>query len=511
MNFTTEATIGRFDLPIQSKHCTHSKGRFLMKTVAIALLAIAVCIPGNCQTGPIVSTSVNQQLYANAFPGNDLGAQINAAIASWKTNGGACDIRATPGTIATQFQLPSGCSITFTPGSYPTSVELWAAHRNSIWNMNHAQILSSLDNGTSAFFVGKKSAGVVSTNGTTVTWVSGTNFAQIDAGDILNINGASHNVASVNSNTVLTLLGSAGTQTDVLYEAYLSGVNGIGQSNTVTIKDLWLLKTSGTATPMDGLHIEGAAEVLVDNATVEGFSNTGSYAYHLIGSISGEFIGLKTNSNAACLNLSGRQFGGARFDSNENAFIKLDCSASTGSKTNATILFASYGAYGNNFYGLRNEGNTNSYQLLFLSGACRNRVFGLWDERDGANDGADWQNNSGCQNSLYGGLFNAPLGTNESAIATGLADSYSAVEDVDIVGAYQHGWIFPVGTGRLINVSTGSLANLGTPTIISSAGTVPHVGNSSVGNATCIKSNGPPIVIGYCSTAVNSSGSCTCN
>jgi len=147
----------------------------------------------------------------------------------------------------------------------------------------------------------------------------------------------------------------------VPYEAYLSGVNGIGQSNTVTIKDLWLLKTSGTTTPMDGLHIEGAAEVLVDNATVEGFSNVGSYAYHLIGSISGEFVALKTTSNAACLNLSGRQFGGVRFDSNENAFIKLDCSSSTGSKNKATILFASYGAYGNNFYGLRNEGNANSY------------------------------------------------------------------------------------------------------------------------------------------------------
>jgi len=145
------------------------KGRFLMKTIAIALLAIAVCTAGNCQTSPIVSTSVNQQLYANAFPGRDLGVQINAAIAAWNSNGGACDIRVTPGSIATQFQLPSGCSITFTPGSYPTSVQLRAAHRNTIWNMNHAQILSSLDNGTSAFVVGKQSAGVVSTNGNTVT------------------------------------------------------------------------------------------------------------------------------------------------------------------------------------------------------------------------------------------------------------------------------------------------------------------------------------------------------
>jgi hypothetical protein len=52
---------------------------------------------------------------------------------------------------------------------------------------------------------------------------------------------------------------------------------------------------------------------------------------------------------------------------------------------------------------------------------------------------------------------------------------------------------------------------LGIPTIVSSAGSVPHVGHPTVGNASCIKSSGPPIVIGYCSTAVSSSGSCTCN
>jgi hypothetical protein len=45
---------------------------------------------------------------------------------------------------------------------------------------------------------------------------------------------------------------------------------------------------------------------------------------------------------------------------------------------------------------------------------------------------------------------------------------------------------------------------------------VPQVGSAAfasagVGHATCIKSAGPPVVIGYCSTGVNSSGSCKCN
>jgi Pectate lyase superfamily protein len=41
--------------------------------------------------------------------------------------------------------------------------------------------------------------------------------------------------------------------------------------------------------------------------------------------------------------------------------------------------------------------------------------------------------------------------------------------------------------------------------------TLPQMGQAAVGHATCIKSAGPPVTLGYCSTAMNSSGSCTCN
>ena len=36
-------------------------------------------------------------------------------------------------------------------------------------------------------------------------------------------------------------------------------------------------------------------------------------------------------------------------------------------------------------------------------------------------------------------------------------------------------------------------------------------GSPTVGQAACIKASGPPVVIGYCSTVVSSSGACTCN
>jgi hypothetical protein len=46
---------------------------------------------------------------------------------------------------------------------------------------------------------------------------------------------------------------------------------------------------------------------------------------------------------------------------------------------------------------------------------------------------------------------------------------------------------------------------------ISSSTVVPQVGTPTVGHASCIKSAGPPVVIGYCSSVVASDGTCTCN
>ena len=39
----------------------------------------------------------------------------------------------------------------------------------------------------------------------------------------------------------------------------------------------------------------------------------------------------------------------------------------------------------------------------------------------------------------------------------------------------------------------------------------PQVGSPTAGQSACIKSVGPPVVIGFCSTKVSSSGACTCN
>jgi hypothetical protein len=46
---------------------------------------------------------------------------------------------------------------------------------------------------------------------------------------------------------------------------------------------------------------------------------------------------------------------------------------------------------------------------------------------------------------------------------------------------------------------------------IANSSLVPLVGTPTAGQAACIKAAGPPVIIGYCSTAVSSAGSCTCN
>lgn len=46
---------------------------------------------------------------------------------------------------------------------------------------------------------------------------------------------------------------------------------------------------------------------------------------------------------------------------------------------------------------------------------------------------------------------------------------------------------------------------------ITNTSSLPQVGTPTISHSTCVKSAGPPVVIGYCSTVVASDGTCTCN
>lgn len=79
---------------------------------------------------------------------------------------------------------------------------------------------------------------------------------------------------------------------------------------------------------------------------------------------------------------------------------------------------------------------------------------------------------------------------------------------VNAIGGFQYNTAAPLGhylrgngTDYVDNtIQAGDLPNA-----------IPNVGSPTANQAACIKSLGPPVVIGYCSTVVGSSGGCTCN
>jgi hypothetical protein len=97
-------------------------------------------------------------------------------------------------------------------------------------------------------------------------------------------------------------------------------------------------------------------------------------------------------------------------------------------------------------------------------------------------------------------------------LASQTVDSYSFMGD-PTTGMYRDasGFIdFQVTNTTKLQLSSSG-ASIGGGVTISSSTVVPQIGTPTVGHAACIKSAGPPVVIGYCSTVVDASGLCTCN
>ncbi len=95
--------------------------------------------------------------------------------------------------------------------------------------------------------------GTVSTNGTHVTFVGGTRFAGLVAGNVIRINGGAFTVASVQSPTALTLNASAGIQTGVPYLAPRGGVDG----NLLTLYTIH--KTGSLLLDQAEIHLSGGS------------------------------------------------------------------------------------------------------------------------------------------------------------------------------------------------------------------------------------------------------------
>jgi hypothetical protein len=83
--------------------------------------------------------------------------------------------------------------------------------------------------------------GTVNTNGTQVTFETGTNFAKVLAGEVIAIASTNYNIQSVNSNTSITLSSSAGTQTGATFT-----VGTDGSTNTLRRQEYWTMTSGGT-------------------------------------------------------------------------------------------------------------------------------------------------------------------------------------------------------------------------------------------------------------------------
>jgi hypothetical protein len=109
----------------------------------------------------------------------------------------------------------------------------------------------------------------------------------------------------------------------------------------------------------------------------------------------------------------------------------------------------------------------------------------------------------------------APTGGSSITIGQTFADTPTpgqGIISVDGSGntsiqAIEHG----VANKTLSLNPSGGPTTIGGGAAITSSNALPQVGTPAINQAACIKAAGPPVVIGFCSTAVSASGGCTCN
>jgi hypothetical protein len=122
-------------------------------------------------------------------------------------------------STTTAFARSWGTNLSYPTGGpgLTTQDEQNILRMDPFWNCTY---LASVSDGTDCPEPASTSfSGVVDTNGTTVTWVSGTAFSHLMDQGLIVINGVNYKVSQVNSATSLTLATSAGTLTNAAYSA----------------------------------------------------------------------------------------------------------------------------------------------------------------------------------------------------------------------------------------------------------------------------------------------------
>lgn len=363
------------------------------KFLILGILAIA---PLSAQTAQMNGnynvkgsvTRLNGIRFASQFRGSDLGTQINNAVSDCVSASRVCDIyvdELASHTISVLPNLPQGFHLTFSPGTY-TLAATWAIqHSDTLYEFNGAQLNYNQDSGAYAILISKNSTGTVNCAGTsTVTYNSGTNFANIDSGDGIYINGIGYNVASVGSKTQLTILGTCPSAPGVAYAAVLGPLQGLGSYATpVQLRDLILNYTGAGTTTSYGIYGVFVSDPILFNVQVSNFTGNQSIGLKFSGVLDAKIYDLKLINNQCQGNLDKGVYGGATVTSNANQFNGGVMKAG-GQCTSSNISFnLTNGASNNDFDKWDVEGNAALYTFCTQASSLQNSISNTFFQSNG--------------------------------------------------------------------------------------------------------------------------------
>ena len=351
--------------------------------------SVSISPPGSFSS--TATSNINNTLYISSFPGADLGAQMRAAVTNCTVTLGlfGCKyIFDVGGTVSTSPNFPVGSIIECTAPTPITFTAPWLfSHHGVIVHQNGCIIKTSVTG--PAIDIGKLAAtaavaGTVNTSGTSVTLVSGQSFLDIDKGDYLIVQGAgTFQIASINSGTSITTIGTVGTFTGAQYTVQMSPENPVSGNPTntpIVITDGFLQFVGGSG---EAIRATAAGNLDLDVKTFGGYST----GVHLRGTISSNIKLLSSGHNPFLV--EDFTFGGFTSGSNNNR-LAGDWSGAPNS-TGACVDIKNSGA--NKFVkgSWRLESN-NCRQGIFLEGTTSATVIdGGYVERTG--DGTSTSNN----------------------------------------------------------------------------------------------------------------------
>lgn len=347
-------------------------------------------------SGTATLPNLNNTLYVSQFAGADLGAKMNAAVATCSATFTSCRyILDTNGAISTPPNFPMGSIVECTATGQITLSTTWTiAHRNTTFFFNGCQFNYNLDVGGSAFYIGKNASGTVNTQnaatggcaGNCATFATGTNFANIDQYDVVYINAAVYNVCSVQSATVLTLCAPPGTQAGVTYGARLTNslIAGAPYPASVTIRDLNVTYTGAGTTTSIGVNNVLANQVDATNVRVYNFTGNQSVGWNMLGAEDYTVYKLILSSNKCQMVLDQGTIGGLNVASSMNRFVLplLQSGGACTSPTTAAVTIQN-SAFGNEFSQPDLEGNTSTYTFNILLSSFKNIIEGADFETNG--------------------------------------------------------------------------------------------------------------------------------